>query len=166
MNPVALSPLALGLVVAAVAAATSGQLPTAEAPGTHWPVMPATVVAGYQPHDRFGAGHRGVDFAATPGQLVRSALPGEVAFAGKVAGRSVVVVRHQGGVRTTYLPVIPLVAVGTHVSAGTVLGRLDTDQHCALTTCLHWGARLGDDYVDPLGLLEPVVVLLPLPPRT
>jgi murein DD-endopeptidase MepM/ murein hydrolase activator NlpD len=122
-------------------------------------------MAGFEPHDRFGAGHRGVDLAATPGQLVRAALAGEVTFAGKVAGRPVVVVRHPGGLRTTYLPVVPVVPVGTQVSAGTVLGRLDTDQHCELSTCLHWGARLGDEYVDPLSLLgleADHIVLLPL----
>jgi len=121
-------------------------------------------MAGFEPHDRFGAGHRGVDLAATPGQLVRSALPGEVTFAGKVAGRTVLVVRHGGGVRTTYLPVVPAVAVGTQVSSGTVVGRLEAHQHCPVSTCLHWGARRGGEYVDPLSLLEPRVVLLPLLP--
>lgn len=160
-----MNPFAVGLAVAAVVAATSGQPPplvrTPQASAAHWPVLPATVMGGFEPHDRFGAGHRGVDLAATPGQVVRSALAGEVSFAGTVAGRSVVVVGHRGGVRTTYLPVVASVSAGTAVSAGTVLGRLDTDQHCDLSTCLHWGARVGDEYVDPLSLLEPMVVLLP-----
>ena len=161
-----MNPFALGLVVAAATIATTGQPPAAPPPA-QWPVLPPTVVAGFEPHDRFGAGHRGVDLAAASGQLVRSALPGEVTFTGRVAGRMVVVVRHRGGVRTTYLPVVPIVEVGTQVSAGTALGRLDVDQHCELSACLHWGARRGDEYVDPLSLLEPtVVVLLPLRPGT
>ncbi|MCU0279556.1 MAG: M23 family metallopeptidase [Candidatus Nanopelagicales bacterium] len=179
-----MNPFALGLVVAAAAIVTTGQSPAdqlpagqppaaqppagraagGQSPPAQWPVAPATVVAGFEPHDRFGAGHRGVDLAAAAGQPVRSALPGEVTFTGRVAGRTVVVVRHPGGVRTTYLPVIPTVAVGTPVSAGTALGRLDIDQHCELSTCLHWGARRGDDYVDPLSLLARAgpIVLLPL----
>ena len=180
-----MNPFVLGLVAAAAAAAVTTSPPLSsqpttpqpttpqpaapgtagvQSPGAQWPVLPATVMAGFEPHDRFGAGHRGVDLAATPGQSVRSALPGEVTFAGRVAGRTVVVVAHPGGVRTTYLPVVPVVAVGVQVSAGTVVGRLDADQHCALSTCLHWGARRGDDYVDPLSLLTPAgpIVLLPL----
>jgi len=190
MNPFAMSPFVLGLVAAAAAAAvttsppltpglttpqvatpgtagnSSAGAPSAGAPSAaaQWPVLPATVVAGFEPHDRFGAGHRGVDLAASPGQPVRSALSGEVTFAGRVAGRSVVVVAHPGGIRTTYLPVVPAVAVGVQVSAGTIVGRLDADQHCAPSTCLHWGARRGDDYVDPLSLLARAgpIVLLPL----
>jgi murein DD-endopeptidase MepM/ murein hydrolase activator NlpD len=169
-----MNPFALGLVVAAAAVATTGQPPTTQSPvaqvagvqlpRAEWPVQPPTVVAGFEPHDPFGAGHRGVDLAAASGQLVRSALPGEVTFTGRVAGRTVVVVRHPGGVRTTYLPVVPIVAVGTQVSAGTALGRLDVDQHCELSACLHWGARRGDEYLDPLSLLARAgpIVLLPL----
>lgn len=174
-----MNPFALGLVVAAAAIVTTSQSPTVQpstaqsptgqaeggqSPPAQWPVVPATVVEGFEPHDRFGPGHRGVDLAAAAGQQVRSALPGAVTFAGRVAGRSMVVVRHAGGVRTTYLPIVPIVAVGTHVSAGTALGSLDVDRHCALSTCLHWGARRGDDYIDPLTLLAPRVVLLPLLP--
>lgn len=158
-QPAAGQPAAVQSRVQAPAPQTGASQPTA----AQWPVLPANVVAGFEPHDRFGAGHRGADLAATPGQLVRSALPGEVTFAGRVAGRTVVVVAHPGGVRTTYLPVVPVVGVGDQVTAGTVVGRLDVDRHCALSTCLHWGARLGDDYVDPLGLLARTgpIILLP-----
>lgn len=132
--------------------------------GAHWPVSPLTVVRPFEPHEQFGPGHRGVDLAATPGQPVFASLTGEVSFVGTVAGHPVVVIRHQGELRTTYLPVSPTLAVGTTVEAGQPIGSLAVGMHCPMSTCLHWGARLGDEYVDPLTLLGREVVLLPLRP--
>ncbi len=129
-----------------------------------WPVSPVTVVRSFEPHEQFGPGHRGVDLAATPGQTVFASLGGEVSFVGTVAGHPVVVIRHQGGLRTTYLPVAPTLAVGTNVEAGQPIGSLTVGMHCPMSTCLHWGARLGDDYVDPLTLMGREVVLLPPAP--
>jgi murein DD-endopeptidase MepM/ murein hydrolase activator NlpD len=156
-----MNPFALGLVAAAVVAVAIGQDLAPAGRTAEWPVTPATVVHGYEPHDRFGPGHRGVDLAAVAGQSVHSALPGVVTFAGQVAGRPVVVVRHDGGLRTTYLPVLPAVRVDEHVLGGDPIGRLATDLHCLQTSCLHWGARRGDDYLDPRTLLPQQVVLLP-----
>jgi murein DD-endopeptidase MepM/ murein hydrolase activator NlpD len=152
---------ALGLVIAAVVAIATGQDLTLHARTAEWPVTPATVVRSFEPYQRFGPGHRGVDLAATPNQPVHSALPGVVTFAGRVAGRPVVVVRHSDGLRTTYLPVLPTVRVGDRVVGGEPIGRLATDLHCIQTSCLHWGARRGDTYLDPLTLLPQQVVLLP-----
>jgi murein DD-endopeptidase MepM/ murein hydrolase activator NlpD len=93
---------------------------------------------------------------------VRAALAGRVTFAGTLAGRGVVVVDH-GATRTTYEPVAPAVAVGSHVDAGGVLGTLETGtSHCLPRTCLHWGLLRGAEYLDPLSLLgEAPVRLLP-----
>jgi len=109
-------------------------------------------------------GHRGVDLGASPGDPVRSAGPGVVAFAGVVAGRPVVSVDHPGGLRTTYEPVSPLVRAGQAVAAGTVLGTLLVGHAgCPVDACLHWGLRQGDAYLDPLALLGLAQVrLLPL----
>jgi murein DD-endopeptidase MepM/ murein hydrolase activator NlpD len=95
---------------------------------------------------------------------VLAAGPGIVAFAGLVAGRGVVTVAHEGGLRTTYEPVIAAVKVGRTVTAGDELGVLAAGAHCP-AACLHWGALRGDVYVDPLTLLRPPAppVLLPLP---
>jgi murein DD-endopeptidase MepM/ murein hydrolase activator NlpD len=133
-----------------------------------WPLAPRPhVVTGFDPPDsRFGAGHRGVDLAGHPGQAVRSALPGRVAFAGRIAGRGVVVVDH-GPTRTTYEPVAPTVRVGDRVAGGTVIGRLQLPgSHCFPGWCLHWGLIEGrDHYLDPLTLVGSApVVLLPLTP--
>ena len=59
---------------------------------------------------------------------------------------------------------------GTRVAAGSVVGTVQgpadggaVASHCA-ATCVHWGVRRGQRYVDPLALLgeRPPIVLLPL----
>jgi murein DD-endopeptidase MepM/ murein hydrolase activator NlpD len=89
-----------------------------------------------------------------------------VTFAGPVAGRGVVVIAHPDGVRTEYEPVQPQVEVGAAVQGGEPIGRL-AGRHpgCAPRRCLHWGARRGDTYLDPMSLLRPLgpVRLLPWP---
>ncbi|MFL6024720.1 MAG: peptidoglycan DD-metalloendopeptidase family protein, partial [Marmoricola sp.] len=101
----------------------------------------------------WSAGHRGVDLLGTRGEPVHAALGGRVSFAGTVAGRGVVVVDH-GTYRTTYEPVRAAVRIGASVSAGTVIGRLQTGRsHCAPRSCLHWGLVEGGAYHDPLELL-------------
>lgn len=116
------------------------------------------------PATRYGAGHLGVDLGTHPGQPVRVAAPGRVTFAGPVAGRGLVVVLHADGVRTEYEPVRVLVARGATLPAGAVIGRVSgTHGSCAPGRCLHWGARRGADYLDPLLLLRALgpVRLLP-----
>lgn len=126
-----------------------------------WPVQPPHVERGFEGPEQYGPGHRGVDLVARPGQRVRSALPGRVQFAGRVAGRSIVVIAHEGNVRTTYLPVKPRVEVGDLVDSAELIGRLTAEPHCPTGPCLHWGARRHDTYIDPLILLPGRVVLLP-----
>lgn len=87
-------------------------------------------------------------------------------FAGPVAGRGVVSVLHDDGLRTTYEPVRPAVPAGRTIRAGDVLGLLDPGHPgCPASTCLHWGARRDrTEYVDPLVLLRPPRIrLLPVP---
>jgi murein DD-endopeptidase MepM/ murein hydrolase activator NlpD len=121
-----------------------------------WPLRPRPpVVAGFhQPASRFGAGHRGVDLAGTVGQAVRTALPGRVTYAGRLAGRGVVVVDH-GTTRTTYEPVNASVHIGQRLGTGAVIGRLELfGSHCFPRGCLHWGLIEGRDrYLDPLTLV-------------
>ncbi|WP_457207305.1 M23 family metallopeptidase [Nocardioides sp. P5_C9_2] len=130
-----------------------------------WPLDPRPeVVATFDPpDDPWGGGHRGVDLAGRIGQPVRAALPGEVVFAGRIAGKPVVSVSH-GDTRTTYEPVVASVDVGTRIAAGGVLGVLDLPaSHCFPRACLHWGWRRGDTYLDPLDLVGGGPVrLLPL----
>lgn len=138
----------------------------AEDPTGVWPLVPEPeVVRGFDPpDDPWGAGHRGVDLLGTPGQPVRTALPGRVSWAGVLAGRGVVVVDH-GTTRTTYEPVEASVSVGDAVDAGDRIGRLSTvGSHCPPRACLHWG-WIADPhtYLDPLRLVgSGPVRLLPL----
>ena len=116
------------------------------------------------PASAYGAGHRGVDLAGTPGVPVLAAGAGTVLFAGMVAGRPVVSVLHANGLRTTYEPVDPSVAAGQAVARGSPIGTLlPGHAGCPVAACLHWGALRGDTYLDPLLLLHPPRVrLLPL----
>jgi murein DD-endopeptidase MepM/ murein hydrolase activator NlpD len=129
--------------------------PIARQPRLFWPLSPVPVITKYfdAPDTPFGPGHRGVDLAAVPGQDVLAADAGVVVFAGAVGGRPVLSVDHDGGLRTTYEPVVPKVAVGEQVYRGQVLGTvLAGHPGCTVAACLHWGVRRGEEYVDPLAL--------------
>ncbi len=116
--------------------------------------LPGPVVRSFDPPDQpWLAGHRGVDLLGTVGADVVAAMAGRVVFAGTLAGRGVVVVSH-GALRTTYLPVNPSVAVGVQVGTGQVIGRLAGGHRCPGGTCLHWGLKRGEAYLDPLSLLD------------
>jgi murein DD-endopeptidase MepM/ murein hydrolase activator NlpD len=133
-------------------------------PGYSKPVPGAVVRAYEAPVTAFSAGHRGVDLGTTPGEAVGAAADGEVSYAGTLAGRGVVVITHADGVRTEYEPVIALVVAHERVSAGETIGLVyGTHGACTNDECLHWGARRGDEYIDPLTLLAPArrVRLLP-----
>lgn len=99
------------------------------------------------PASRFGPGNRGVDYATAPGTPVRAAGPGQVTFAGPVGGALHVVVLHPDGLRTSY-SFLGSVAVrrGQLVDTGEVVGRTGPS--------LHFGARAGDGYIDPLRLFD------------
>jgi murein DD-endopeptidase MepM/ murein hydrolase activator NlpD len=122
-----------------------------------WPLAgPPVVARPFQPPvTRWGAGHRGVDLAAAPGATVFTAGPGVVSFAGYVAGVGVVSIVHAGGLRTTYEPVAPAVAVGRSLAAGDPIGTLLAGHgNCGPGRwCLHWGLLRRSVYLDPLTLV-------------
>jgi len=128
---------------------------------------PLVVVRPFAPPVvRYGPGHLGVDLRVRPGATVRAAAAGTVSFAGQVAGRGLVVVLHADGIRTEYEPLRPVVHRGQQVAGGTALGVIHgTHGRCAPQRCLHWGARRGAIYLDPLSLLRALgpVRLLPWP---
>jgi murein DD-endopeptidase MepM/ murein hydrolase activator NlpD len=109
-----------------------------------------------RPATPYGPGHRGVDLGGQPDEPVLAAGAGVVVFAGPVGGRGVVSIDHAGGIRTTYEPLTVLVSAGQRVDLGTVIARLAPghDGCVDAPACLHWGARRGTEYVDPLGLLS------------
>ena len=123
------------------------------------PPVDAPVVDTFRPpRTPYGRGNRGVDYATRPGAPVRAAAPGVVAFAGPVGGSLHVVVLHGDGLRTSY-SFLTGVAVrrGQRVGAAQVVGTAGVS--------LHFGARAGEAYLDPLVLLEaagaPQVYLVP-----
>ena len=172
---IALSALAIaaaGAVAAAISSTLTRPEPAAaaapEVPGPAFQAPlddPVTVTRKFEPpSDRYSAGHRGVDLAGAPGQVVHSAGAGRVTFAGMVGGQPAVTVTHPGGRRTTYLPVSATVPKGAEVEAGTPIGTLIPGHHdCPAPACLHWGLRGADgSYLDPLTLIRrPRVRLLP-----
>lgn len=126
------------------------------------PVLPLRVAAGYDPPEQpWQPGHRGVDLAAAEGAAVRAAAAGTVSFAGVVVDREVVAIDH-GGVRTTYEPVAPTVVAGQVVAVGDPIGTIAAGAHCS-QRCLHWGALLAGQYIDPMALLTPYRPILKSP---
>jgi murein DD-endopeptidase MepM/ murein hydrolase activator NlpD len=135
-------------------ASDAGRVPAA---GTYaWPVE-GPVIRGFDPPDNpYGAGHRGIDIGAEPGTPVRAAQEGVVAFAGPIGGSLFVSVDHADGIRTTY-SWLSTVAVrrGETVVRRSVLGTTGGGHPGVEPPHLHFGARLGNSYVDPMTLLEP-----------
>jgi murein DD-endopeptidase MepM/ murein hydrolase activator NlpD len=135
--------------------ATPGGLPAAG--GFVLPLAgSAPVLRGFAPGPQpWSPGHRGVDLGAAAQTPVLAAGAGRVTFAGVIAGQGVVVIEHDTRLRTTYEPVTVTVAVGQVVAAGQLIGTLQPGvRHGSSGPCLHWGARIGDGYLDPLLLLR------------
>ncbi len=122
-----------------------------------WPLQPRPPVLRRfdKPPQDWLPGHRGVDLGGARGQPVLAAGDGVVVFAGEVGGKPVVSLDHPGGLRTTYEPVRASVPVGRKVLRGEPVGSLDLGHAGCTTPCLHWGARRGREYLDPLGLIRP-----------
>ena len=130
-----------------------------------WPLKPVSLSVGFdRPAQNWLPGHRGVDLVGRRGDQVLAAGNGVVTFAGLVAGKGVVVIKH-GKLRTTYEPVAASVIVGSRVRVGDVIGALSAgESHCSSQTtvsCLHWGLLQGEKYLNPLSLVQKRVRLLP-----
>lgn len=144
--------------------ATAPTQSTSVARGWVWPLAEKRVVQRpfVAPPTPYGAGHRGVDLAASQhGVEVRAVTSGTVHFAGVVVDRPVITLR-TGQVLATVEPVTPLVAAGDPVVAGQVIGTLQPG-HCTVP-CVHLGVRVAGEYVSPLLYLGGLqrAVLLPL----
>jgi len=155
--------------VAGARAADAGLIATASSPTavprTHLrPVDGDVVRAADIPEDNWLPGHRGVDLDARPGSPVRASGAGTIRFAGVVAGTPVVSIDHGDALITTYEPVLAGVSQGDSVSRGQVLGRLADAATLPETSRrepgLSWGARLDDNYIDPMTLLGSLRVRL------
>ncbi|QOL33103.1 M23 family metallopeptidase [Bifidobacterium eulemuris] len=115
-----------------------------------WPVAQVSLEQEFRrPPTTWSAGHRGVDLLAEEGTALLAPADGVVSFAGVVAGKDVVSVRH-GTILSSFEPATTDLKVGTSVRRGegfAVTGG--GSDHCG-NRCVHWGLRRGaDDYLDP-----------------
>lgn len=110
---------------AALPAAPADRLAPARQWG--WPLAPAPAVVRPfdKPGQRWLAGHRGVDLAASAGDAVRSPADGTVRFTGYVVDRQVLTVDHGDGTVSSFEPVTATVSVGEPVTAGQSIGVVD-----------------------------------------
>ena len=169
--PVTLALAAAVAVAVFLASASLGTVAPARAepqlPLLGLPVEDGRIVALARiPEPNWLPGHRGIDIAADAGATVRSPGPGRVAFIGTVAGRPVIAIELDTGLRATLEPAVGGVDVGARVARGSPVGALaPSPSHCGLQACLHWGLKEGERYVDPLDWLAGYgrVVLLPAP---
>ena len=151
MRPLALSVAAAVLLVCTAPASADQPGP---APVSYRPPVDAPVVDPFRPPPQpWAPGNRGLEYATAPDTPVLAAADGEVVFAGPVAGSLHVVVLHPDGIRTSYSFLRSIsVHRGDHVRQGQPVG-LSGER-------LHFGARVGDVYIDPAGLFGPPEVYL------
>jgi murein DD-endopeptidase MepM/ murein hydrolase activator NlpD len=157
----------LGLVcppVLAPSPAPGGDAAGRAAPPWKWPTGSRVVERPWEPPaDDYAAGHRGIDVAAPLGTTAVAVDDGVVTFAGAVGGRPVVTINHGGGLVSTLDSVRPSVARGDVVEQGDPVGLVAVGHCPADDPCLHLGARLDGNYVDPMPYLPAAAwpVLLP-----
>jgi Peptidase family M23/Putative serine esterase (DUF676) len=122
--------------------------------GAWLPPVDGPVARSFQaPAFAYGPGHRGIDFAVSPGAPVLASGDGVVVFAGPVAGSLHVVVAHDGNLRTTYAFLAGIsVRAGDRITRGQVVGAAGSSGPEHEAGGLHFGVRLGDRYLDPQGL--------------
>lgn len=102
----------------------------------------------------YGAGHRGIDIAASSSTPVRASAAGVVAFSGRIAGDLHVSIDHPDGVRTSYAFLGSAdVRPGDAVDRGDVVGTVGTGHPGGGVAHVHFGARWGGQYIDPMLLL-------------
>lgn len=160
-------PTAAGGTGAATEVSAAGVKPAAQ-PLWQWPLAPRPrVLRDFDPPPKpWLSGHRGVDLGAvSAGAQVISPAAGTVSFVGAVVDRPVITINHGNGLRSSFEPVESTLTAGSPVAAGQSLGTVIAG-HCPAASCLHWGVRRGDDYVNPLQFVMDLrpSILLPLTP--
>ncbi len=132
-----------------------------------WPLsvdssVPTVVKPFKSPPQPWLAGHRGVDLQVDADQptIIYAPMDGVVSFAGTVAGKNVVSVRH--ATRTsTFEPAQTDLAVGAAVNRGDAMARVEgRSDHCD-AICLHWGVKTeAGSYIDPASAALPHRIVL------
>lgn len=147
---------AAGTAGATVPKTTAVAAPPGPAYGTYaWPVQGPVIRTFDAPDSPYGSGHRGIDIATALGTPVRAGQSGTVAFAGAVAGGLFISIDHPDGVRTTYSWLSEIhVRRGDSVSKAEVIGASGGGHPGVDPPHLHFGALVGEVYIDPMLLLE------------
>lgn len=136
-----------------------------------WPLAGRTrVVNAFTPPAKpWLSGHRGVDLEASQGAAVLAPINGVVTFSGPVVDREVLTIAVAGGLRLSFEPVVSTLNAGDAVVRGQEIGQVKGTTHCrdpaaGSGSCLHWGVRRGEDYLDPLQFILDLrpSILLPL----
>ena len=128
-----------------------------------WMPVAGAVVRGFDTRaGPFGPGHRGIDIAASVGELVRSPTAGWVVFAGRVAGRNWVSLLVAPGVLVTLGPLLDAATTADRVRLRTPVGRVGPGHAPPPVgragsgregATLHLSVRVDGVYVDPLAYL-------------
>jgi murein DD-endopeptidase MepM/ murein hydrolase activator NlpD len=141
-------------------AAAPTQAPLLPGAGTWlWPVLGPVIGAFEPPETPFGAGHRGIDIAASLGTQVLAPDAGVVAFAAKVGGELFVTLDHGAGVTSTYSWIsATLVRKGDAVARGAAIARTGRGHPGSAIPHLHFGVRRDGVYLDPMAFLAPASV--------
>lgn len=144
----------LGAMAPGGVSASAGTLPAGRTVAYQPPVNGPVVDPFRLPAQQWEPGNRGVDYATGPADVVATAAPGVVVFAGQVGGDLHVTVAHDDGLRTTYSFLVSVaVAQGAVLDAGDVVGVSDGR--------FHFGVRDPHGaYLDPLSLFVATVVRL------
>jgi murein DD-endopeptidase MepM/ murein hydrolase activator NlpD len=162
-----------GAAPAAVAGRSDPPPPAGPAPPrvpALWMPVAGAVVRGFDARaGPYGPGHRGIDIAATLGQVVWAPAAGKVVFAGPVAGTTWVSLLVAPGVLVTLGPLRDPVSAG-RVRPRAPVGRVAPGHQVGTGgvedgVTLYLGLRVDGVYVDPMAYLvdRPRARLAPLP---
>ena len=126
-----------------------------------WPTEgPALVVRDFQaPATPWGAGHRGLDLAAS-GERIVAPVAGVISFSGMVADRGVITITTDQGWLVSMEPVQGVVSAGQRVHKGDLIA-VAVPGHC-VSLCVHIGLRVEGRYRSPrleLGIAQRAVLL-------
>lgn len=148
---------------------TTSAIPLPASLAWSWPLAgkPAVLHGFDLPKQPWLSGHRGVDLAAAQGDAVLAPTSGVVTFSGVVVNRPGLTIAVNNGLRLSFEPVTSSLEVGDAVIRGQKIGTLKGPTHCdgsTTSSCLHWGVRRGDEYINPLQFILDLrpSVLLPL----
>ncbi len=138
-------------------------LPAPEpAAGLLWPVDGGQILSAFGVRRGRERRHEGLDIRGTPGQEIRAARAGRVAFSGTQRGYGqVVILDHGDGMETVYAHAQTLLArEGETVERGQPIARIGRTGN-ASTHHLHFEVRLDGEAIDPFPRFQSIAEVRP-----